>query len=600
LEDGKEQKITSFALGSAGGPSKHFIALVFDTEHPGLRDEVSQFVDRVASPDLYLAVFSRSERQMLLRQAFTTDAGRIKAALRAMEVKEEDPTKEKDDQQVGDLHVPRWSVESGALHGVDGVVQTLAPIRGKKALILFSHGFTATRGAPNVVPNTAGGEPLVLRLADPILLARIAKAQAVFDDCNAAGVSVYSFESGKNPGISYGNFYYLPEDRRQDHGAATDFIRDLAVFTGGKYTPPGDYNLVSYLGSLTAGQNDYYLLGYAPPADSADKPCHKVKVKVDRSGLDVAARDSYCTGGQASARALKPAERALDARAANGAPGNLRLGLQLSWFYTKPGVPVVDIAADIDQRVFKMSGKLHGEFNLLGTAYREDGSAAAQAGDTIKLDFDTPAQLDEFLKAPYHYSNQLQLAPGSYRFRLVAGSGGEAFGKAEKPLDIEPWSGQTLSMSGIALGARDYPLTGVTAELDNELLEGPRRLASRGRMLVPMGGAQFQTGQKGMFYFEIYEPRLALAAAGQPIRPPSIRIRVLDRATGEEKADSGPMDAADWMQAGNPVIPIALTFPVSNLVSGSYTLEVRVMDDRGKRRSGAECGFRRKVRVADD
>jgi hypothetical protein len=40
-----------------------------------------------------------------------------------MEVKEEDPTKEKDDQQAGDLHVPRWSVESGAIHGVDGVVQ---------------------------------------------------------------------------------------------------------------------------------------------------------------------------------------------------------------------------------------------------------------------------------------------------------------------------------------------------------------------------------------------------------------------------------------------------------------------------------------------
>ena len=42
------------------------------------------------------------------------------------------------------------------------------------------------------------------------------------------------------------------------------------------------------------------------------------------------------------------------------------------------------------------------------------------------------------------------------------------------------------------------------------------------------------------------------------------------------------MDAADWMQEGNPVIPIALTFPVSTLVAGSYTLEVRVTQNNGE------------------
>jgi hypothetical protein len=61
----------------------------------------------------------------------------------------------------------------------------------------------------------------------------------------------------------------------------------------------------------------------------------------------------------------------------------------------------------------------------------------------------------------------------------------QAFGIAEKPLNIEPWSGQTLSVSGIALSVQDYPLTGATAELDNSVLEGPRRLASKGREIVP-------------------------------------------------------------------------------------------------------------------
>jgi hypothetical protein len=206
-----------------------------------------------------------------------------------------------------------------------------------------------------------------------------------------------------------------------------------------------------------------------------------------------------------------------------------------------------------------------GEFTLLGVAYRQDGSVATRVGDTVELDFETSAQLAAFLKVPYHYSNQFSIAPGQYRFRIVAGSDDKAFGSAEKPLNIEPWGGQTLSVSGIALSVKDYPATGVAAELESSMVEGPRRLSSKGRVIVPMGGTQFQAGENGLFYFEIYEPRMVQATAGQQLKAPAMRIRILDRATGEVKNNSGPMDAGEWMQAGNSVIPVALNLPASNL-----------------------------------
>jgi VWFA-related protein len=565
-EDGKEQKITSFSLEGAGVPghsSRHFIALVFDTERPGLREEVMQFVDRFAAPDLYLSVFSRvNNREMRLQQAFTPDAGRIKAALRTMEVSTAPPI-------------------AGGLRGQDtfhermsSLAAALSQVRGRKALVLFSAGYYGERlGAVRTEDGHYVRPPL---RASPWL--------TTVDELNAANVSLYAFIHKQGGGHAVdlrGDYYNRPQDPADDHGAATDFIRDLATRTGGKYTPPGTYDLASYLGSVPAEQNDYYLLGYAPSGDSADKPCHKLRVKVDRSGLTVDARDSYCTSSQ-MARALKPAQRALEARAANGVTGNIAAGLQLSWFYSKPNVAVVDLAMDIDPAAMKMHGKLHGEFSLLGVAYREDRSVAERVGDTVELDFDTPAQLNAFLKTPYHYSKQFRIAPGRYKFRMAVGSGDQAFGSAEKPLEIEPWSGQTMSVSGIALSVKDYPLAGVTAELDSSLLEGPRRLASKARVVVPMGGTQFHTGQNGLFYFEIYEPRPAPTAAGQPTKPPAIRFRILDRATGQEKSDSGLMDAAGWMQAGNPMIPIALNLPVSNLPAGSYTLEVRVTNDGGQ------------------
>jgi len=552
FEDGKEQKITSFSIESAeipGHSSKHFIALVFDSEWPELREDVLQFVDRYAAPDLYMAVFSRVlTNQMRLQQGFTADAGRIKAALRTMQVSTDSPLK------------GRMPLENPFADRIGGVAEALAPVRGRKAMILFSASFGGLR-AELRRPRDAYYRSAPTQ--DPWL--------ALADDCNAANVSVYSFVSDNPRALS---FLQRPD--------TTDLVRDLAIGTGGKYTPPGDYDLASYLGSVSAEQSDTYLLGYTPSADAADKPCHKLKVKVDRSGLDVNARDSYCTAGQLLARELKPAQRALETRAASGVLGNIAAGMQLSWFYSKPNEAVVDIAMDIDPRAMKMHGRLHGEFNLSGVAYRRGGPAAARVGDTVKLDFRTPAQLEEFLKVPYRYSKQFDIAPGRYLFRMAVGSGDQAFGSVEEPLDIEPWSGQTLSVSGIALGVKDYPLTGLTAELDNSVLEGPRRLASKGREVAPMGGAQFHAGQNGLFYFEVYEPRLAQTTAGETTRPPAMRIRILDRATGQEKHDSGPMDAGAWMRAGNPVIPIALTLPVSDLPAGSYTLEVHVTHDNGE------------------
>jgi len=346
------------------------------------------------------------------------------------------------------------------------------------------------------------------------------------------------------------------------------------VFTGGKYTRPGTYDLVSFLGTVSADQSDYYLLGFTPSGDSADKPCHKLKVKVDRSGLAIDARDTYCTTGQPP-RALSSAQKALEARASDGA-GNLTAGLQVAWFHSRRNDTIVDVAMDIDPHAMKLRGR-HAELTLVGTVLREDGSVAARIPDTVKLDFETQSDLDTFLRSPYRYSKQFTLPPGQYTFRMAVGGADETFGVAEKSLDIEAWTGKTLSASSIVLSDSDYPISDVTAFLDNSLLEGPYRLASKGREVVPMGGAEFPAGRNGVLYFEIYDPRLAQGTSTAP----AMRLRLLDRATGQERNDSGVQDASAWMQNGNPVIPITLTLPVSKLPPGAYTLEVRITGDGG-------------------
>jgi hypothetical protein len=174
----------------------------------------------------------------------------------------------------------------------------------------------------------------------------------------------------------------------------------------------------------------------------------------------------------------------------------------------------------------KEKGKFRGECDLAGVAYRADGSVAARVSDAVKLDFDTQQQVDAFLKAPYHYENQFDIAPGEYNFRMAFSSGPDAqgFGKVELPLKIDPWNGQTLSASALALSHEAHPAADLAGGLDGTLLEGLRPLVAKGTEVVPTGTAQFQAGERGFFYLEAYEPLLAAihdsgAGAGSRDRP---------------------------------------------------------------------------------
>ena len=279
-EDGKEQKITSFSLelGSEGGVehrNKHSIALVFETDWPGLRDEVTQFVERFASPGLQIAIFSRIEGEMLMQQPFTEDTERIKTVLRTMRV-----TIGKPMQGAGPNHQPFFE-------RLNSVATALAPIRGRKVLILFSYGLFSQRNGSDFIDGKYRRPAATLGPGAAWLFRTIGI-------CNAANVSVYSFAMGKDAGVSI-DFYTRPENPANDQGGMTDFIRDLAVGTGGKYMAPGKYDLAAYLHEVSNDQSEYYLLGYESSARPSEDPCHTLKVKVARGGMRVNARDGYCS-----------------------------------------------------------------------------------------------------------------------------------------------------------------------------------------------------------------------------------------------------------------------------------------------------------------
>ena len=93
--------------------------------------------------------------------------------------------------------------------------------------------------------------------------------------------------------------------------------------------------------------------------------------------------------------------------------------------------------------------------NVLGIAYRENGTVAARFSDTIKLAYQKK-KLKDFAIGLFDYENTFNIAPGTYTLKLVLSAGGEKFGKYVFPMVVDPFTGSELSLGGPALGEPLY------------------------------------------------------------------------------------------------------------------------------------------------
>ena len=120
---------------------------------------------------------------------------------------------------------------------------------------------------------------------------------------------------------------------------------------------------------------------YAPPA-SDEGSCHTLRVKVDRGGTIVRSRSGYCNVKSADPLAGKPAEKQLETRATGEAAGNVAASMLAPYFYSSPNTARVDLAIEIPAgavNFIKQKGKYHATVDVLGLAYKPDGSVGACA-----------------------------------------------------------------------------------------------------------------------------------------------------------------------------------------------------------------------------
>lgn len=594
-EDGKEQKILEASFENAGTSTersqKHYFVLFFDTSTLSAANalamvrEAEKFVDEAASPDRYFAV-AQFGGGLRIAQNLTTDVGRIKAALNTLQGSSAPST--------GASTANEFSF-TNLLGALRTVADSLEPVKGRKALILFSGGTTAGGDVNEYLPSTVdalnraniavygvGSSGLIGEKRPPA--SRLGPVFAALGSRSAA-VTVSSFQRAAvpNPPLQRGTGQVagpvVATDVTGTNAAqkAEDetILRALAGSTGG-FMIAATNDLAAALNKVALEQDAYYLLTYTPAVESPEGSCHNLKVSVQRGGLTVRARKSYCTTKAPAFLSASQPAGGLEARATGTQAGNMATTIQAPYFYSQPGTARVNLVMEVEPkgiRFAKEKGHLRAKLDVAGVATRKDGSAAARFSDKVNLDFPNQQQADAFLSAPYRYADQFDIAPGDYTLHVAAAEGEKNFGKAETPLQVGAWDGQTLSVSGIALSHSAHPATDMAATLDPSLLEGPRSLISAGTQVVPSGDSSFRTGERGFYYFEVYEPHI-----GNPAPAIMVRTRVLDRASGKQISDSGQLNAANFLKPGSSMVPVGLVLPSTGLQEGTYRLEVSVND----------------------
>jgi VWFA-related protein len=351
-------------------------------------------------------------------------------------------------------------------------------------------------------------------------------------------------------------------------------LAQLAEGTGG-FTIFNTNDLLGGLQKIGREQNEFYVLGYAPP-DSSEGSCHVLKVKLNRGGMNLRSRTGYCNVRTSNVLEGKPVEKQLEARATAAQAGSIRGALQAPYFYTAPNVARVNLAMELPSDSFQFNkdkGKYHANLNVLGIAYKPDGSIGAKFSDAVNLDLEKD-DWKQFTKVPYRYENQFDAAPGQYKLTVVLSAGGDTFGKFESPLQIDEYDGKKFSLGSVALTSAAQRLSEIPTSVEEALTEDRTPLVVKGMQIFPSASNHFKKTDKVIVYTEVYEPLLTSP------NPPRVGVgyRILDRATSKEVFSTGAIAAEEFMQKGNPVIPVGLMVRVTELPPGAYTLVMQAVD----------------------
>ncbi len=587
--EARPQTIVTRPAGEIQYRDKRLMVLFFDLSSMQPPEQIRaekaalKFIDEQMTPSDMVAVMSFASK-LRVETDFTADREKLAEAVKSFRLGEGSALAEEasagDDtgEDTGaafeadesEFNIFNTDRKLGAL---ESAAKMLAAMPEKKALVYFSSGVGKT------------GTENQSQLRSTVNAA--VRANISFYPVDARGLTAMIPGGDASKGATKGSGLFSGQSQRRQRDRFADqqeTLASLAEDTGGKvFLDNNDLSL-----GIVQAQADirsYYIVGYYSTNPAADGRYRRIQVRLNdkQSQAKLDYRGGYFASKSFSKFTGSDKEQQLEEALALGDPvTDLTIALEVNHFRLSKGRYFVPIAVKIPGGEVALSkkGGDSAEIDFIGQIRDSKGRLAGTVRDAIKvkLNAETAAQLE---KRNFQYDTGFTLEPGKYGIKFLARENQNGkIGTFETKFTVPELSGQTeLLASSIVLASQRESLTAAAggAEMKKKWLAASP-LVDEGRKLMPSITRVFRKDQTLFVYLEVYDPGLDDGA-----KTPSLRT-TLAFYRGRAKAfESEPAAVTEALSKRPGVLPVRFEVPLAGLNPGSYTCQLNVIDEVGRR-----------------
>ena len=451
-------------------------------------------------------------------------------------------------------------------NGLFAVINALAPLPGRKSVVLFSEGVAIPTAVQRLflgVIDAANRANVSIYTIDAAGLRTESQQGQMRDQVNAAaqrGINTGYSAGGRDGGPLTKTLEANEDTLRQDPEGS---LGRLAQYTGGLMFNNTN-NLRQGLQRIDEDLRNYYLLGYTPTNESLDGSFRNIDVRVKRPGVTVAARRGYFAvrdpGGAPVNAWEAPALGALEKRPVpNAFP--VRATALLFPERGRPGLVPVLVEFGTAPLTFQPAedGKTYSsDFAVLVRFVDQRNTVVRRVGQPYQVNGPID-QMENAGRGEVIFYREPELPPGTYTMETVvhdalSGKSSVRFSTVEVPSAADG----ALRMSSVFLVKGGEPVAEADRRADNPLLVNGVALRPNLGEPVSKGAAKDVT-----FYFTVYQ------AAGGP--RPDCRIELLHNGA---RVAHIPMLVAEPDANGRSQQLGRL--PIATLAPGTYELVASV------------------------
>ena len=313
-----------------------------------------------------------------------------------------------------------------------------------------------------------------------------------------------------------------------------------------------------------------YTLAYRSTDQNFDGRFRKVKIEVQRSGVNVVTRPGYYAIPPTQVVPFSPEERKLLANFATYMTNStLPISVELSPIRSQPGLYIVPLSFEIPPgsvTFTSKAGKQRMQLDVVGVVKNEgQDRVLSRLGASFDLEL-TPQQYESILNDKIFYRQDIELSEGSYTIELVV---------------KDRLSGKTAARrQNLLLPDTDGEFAVTNAILSRHAsafipsLNGPTDVLSAGNVQIrPSPSRQFRPTDNLIMFFKLYN-------AGKATQTGKSLVKVTVSLMKDGKLATAPFqyELSETIEESLPQQAFAKYIKLKGLAPGNYTAVIETTD----------------------